>query len=267
MNTFSGKSTVVTGAASGIGHALARALVARGAVVYAVDRYEAGLQQLQKQLQQTGNKAGKLVTVKLDVTNETAVKNLLGRVVAECHSLDFVFNNAGIVTSGHFEHMDSQTWRRIIDINLWGVIHGTQHAYAIMCEQGHGHIINTASTAGVAPVARSIPYATTKHAVVGLSTSLREEARSRNIQVSVVLPGLVDTGIFSSATIVNDYDYVSSIKRVPLRKISPEQAANAILRGVAANNGYIVFPPYNKLIIFLYRLAPALAGRLLNLAT
>lgn len=267
MNIYFDKTAVVTGAASGIGHALVRALVSRGAVVYAADRNEAGLQQLEKQLQQTGDKAGKLVTVMLDVTDETAVKNLLGRVVAECHSLDFVFNNAGIVTSGHFEHMDTQTWQRIIDINLWGVIHGTQHAYAIMCEQGHGHIINTASTAGVTPVARSIPYATTKHAVVGLSTSLREEARGRNIRVSVVLPGLVDTGIFSSATTVNDYDYVSSIQRVPLRKISPDQAANTILRGVAANDGYIVFPLYNKLIIFLYRLAPALVGRLLNLAT
>jgi short-subunit dehydrogenase len=205
--------------------------------------------------------------VVLDVTNELAVEKLLQRVVTETRVLDYMFNNAGIVASGPFEQMDTRTCQRIVAINLWGVIHGTRHAYAIMRRQGHGHIINTASTAGVTPVARSVPYAATKHAVVGLSTSLREEAREHNIRISVVLPGLVDTGIFSSAMTTTDYDYVGQIQRMPLRKISPDMAAEEILYGVMRNKMFIVFPAYNRILVTLYRLMPTCIGRLINRVT
>ena len=133
-----------------------------------------------------------------------------------------------------------------------------------MLKQRNGHIINTASTAGLTPVANSTAYAATKHAVVGLSTSLREEARKYGVRVSVVIPGLVDTNIFTSATNLRGYDYDANIKRLPIRKISPEQAANAILRGVIRNQAYIIFPAYNRLIVFLYRLLPSFVGRLIN---
>lgn len=256
-----GKSAVVTGAASGIGKALTLALLRQGATVFATDCNENGLQELAK------DTVGNLHTRYLDVTDEQAVQALLQEIARTHGSLDLLFNNAGIVVSGHFEDMNPAAWQKIIDINLWGVIHGTQHGYRIMQQQGHGHIINTASTAGITPVAGSIPYAATKHAVVGLSTSLREEARKHNVRVSVVIPGLVDTGIFNSATTVNNYDYLGQIRRVPLRKISPEQAAATIVQGVMRNNAFIVFPAYNRLLVMLYRLMPALMGRLINQVT
>lgn len=261
MLPLQGQSAVVTGAASGIGKALALALLQQGATVFAADRDEAGLQALLTEAN------GQLHTRKLDVTDEQAVQTLLQDAVKTHGTLDLLFNNAGIVVSGHFEDMTPVVWQKIIDINLWGVIHGTQHGYRIMQQQGHGHIINTASTAGITPVAGSIPYAATKHAVVGLSTSLREEARKHNIRVSVVIPGLVDTGIFASATTVNQYDYLGQIRRVPLRKISPEQAATAIVQGVMRNKAFIVFPAYNRWLVMLYRLMPSIIGRLINHVT
>ncbi|MDB5975335.1 MAG: family oxidoreductase [Nevskia sp.] len=259
MNPYQGKAAVVTGGASGIGYALCRELQRRGATVYAADLGEPGLARLQAECA-----SARLRTAKLDVTDEAAVKALLERVVEEQGRLDYLFNNAGIVVGGDFESMDGAAWRRIVDINLWGVIHGSQHGYRLMLKQGGGHIVNTASTAGVMPVAKSTAYATTKHAVVGLSTSLREEARKHGIRVSAVVPGLVDTNIFSSATNLKGHDYSAAMDRVPFRKISPDQAARAILAGVANNAQYIVFPGYNRAIVLLNRLAPGIMGRLIN---
>lgn len=258
MSQFAGKIAVVTGAASGIGYALCQALSLRGAKVYAADVNLQGLTQLADSLQ------GRLTTCLLDVTDEQAVHALLSRVVDECGQLDLLFNNAGIVVGGDFEHMDGAAWKKIIDINLWGVIYGCQHGYALMLKQGQGHIINTASTAGLTPVAKSTAYAATKHAVVGLSTSLREEARAHGLKVSVVIPGLVDTNIFATATNLADHDYDAAIHQVPINKITPQQAAQAILHGVERNRQYIIFPAYNRLIVAMNRWFPALTARLIN---
>lgn len=254
--SFLGTTALVTGAASGIGYALCVALRRRGATVYAADLNADGLTRL---AQECG-----AVSVELDVTDEAAVATALQRVAAERGSVDYLFNNAGIVVGGPLEGMDAATWRKIVDVNLWGVVHGTQHGYALMREQGHGHIVNTASTAGVTPVAKSAAYAATKHAVVGLSTSLREEARRHGVRVSVAIPGLVDTGIFNAATNVRGYDYDAAMRKVPIRKITPQQAAEHILRGVQRDKPYIVFPAVNRVIVALYRLFPAVMGRLIN---
>jgi NAD(P)-dependent dehydrogenase (short-subunit alcohol dehydrogenase family) len=213
MSAFDGKVAIVTGAASGIGAALCSELARRGATVHAADREEAGLERLL-----AANRDRDLHGHPLDVADESAVEALLEKVSADGGRLDYLFNNAGIVVGGDFEQMDADTWRRIVDVNLWGVVHGTQHGYAVMRRQGFGHIVNTASTAGVLPVARSVAYATTKHAVVGLSVSLREEARRHGVNVSVVIPGLVDTNIFASATNVGGHDYAKAMDRVPFRQ-------------------------------------------------
>lgn len=258
MSFFRGKSAVVTGGASGIGYALCRELSQRGAVVYAADMNELGLERLQQEC------TGTVIAVTLNVTDEAAVKALLDRVVAEHGSLDFIFNNAGIVVGGEFQEMDKAAWQRVVDINFWGVVYGSQHAYALMREQGHGHIINTASTAGVAPVAKSTAYAATKHAVVGLSTSLREEGRRHGVRVSAAVAGLVDTGIFDAATNLKGHDYAAEIRKVPIGKISPAQAATAMLKGVERNQQLIVFPALNRVIVFLNRLMPGFIGWLIN---
>jgi NAD(P)-dependent dehydrogenase (short-subunit alcohol dehydrogenase family) len=254
---FVRRVAVVTGAASGIGHALCVALRRDGATVYAADLNAEGLKLLQQECGAT--------PVELNVADEAAVKALLDRVQAAHGRLDYLFNNAGIVVGGPTEGMDSQVWRKIVDVNLWGVIHGSQHGYALMRAQGHGHIVNTSSTAGVAPLAKSVAYATTKHAVVGLSTSLRAEGRRHGVNVSVAIPGMVDTGIFDAATNVQGYDYRAAMRKVPIRKITPQQAADALLRGVVRNRQYIVFPANNRVIVTLHRLLPGPMSRLINM--
>jgi NADP-dependent 3-hydroxy acid dehydrogenase YdfG len=259
---FAGRVAVVTGAASGIGRALCLALCESGAIVIGADRDAEGLVALRAEAE-----SGTLTTATLDVTDRAAVGDVLDGVVAVHGRLDLVFNNAGIVVGGDYEDMDVHAWEKIVDVNLWGVIHGTDRAYRIMLEQGHGHIVNTASTAGVLPVARSTAYATTKHAVVGLSVSLREEARANGIRVSVVIPGLVDTNIFDTATNIGGHDYRAAIDRVPLGRLSPARAADHILRGVRRNRSHIVFPASNRAIVAAYRLAPRIMGRIVNQQT
>lgn len=261
MNPYAQKTAVVTGGASGIGYALCRELAARGARVYAADLNPAGLARLEQEC------GAAVSTSVLDVTDEAAVKTLLERVVTDHGRLDYVFNNAGIVVGGDVEHMNFATWRKIVDINLWGVVYGSQHAYALMLRRGGGHIVNTASTAGVMPVAKSTAYATTKHAVVGLSTSLREEGRKHGIRVSAVVPGVIDTNIFRTATNLKSHDYSAAMDKVPFRKMSPEQAAQAILAGVERNRQFIVFPGYNRAIVAMNRLMPGFMGRLINQGT
>ena len=255
---FSGKTAVVTGAASGIGYALSVMLVRQGARVYALDISLDGLQRLNEAC------AGKLSIARVDVTHAAELEACLDQVVAQHGRLDYLFNNAGTLLGGNFEDMSPATWKRIVDINLWGVIYGAQKGYQLMLHQRSGHIINTASTAGLMPVAQSTAYAMTKHAVVGLSTSLREEAIEHGIRVSVVIPGVIDTGIFKAATNLSGYNYDAEISKQPYGRMNPLQAAEAILDGVARNQAYIIFPRYNRVICWLYRFSPELGAWLLR---
>lgn len=261
MTSFKNRVAVVSGAASGIGHALSTQLIQAGAIVHACDINPGPLQDLRQTL------GDRLVPVQLDVRDKAAVERVINAAHAAHGRLDYMFNNAGIVVGGAFENMDDASWKNLIEINLWGPIYGSQQAYRIMQAQGFGHIINTASTAGITPVARSTAYAASKHAIVGLSTSLREEGRKHGVNVSVAIPGLVDTGIFSAATNLKGHDYQTEVDRLPIRKISPAQAARAMLKGVQRNQPFIVFPGYNRLLVRAYRLAPAFIGRLINKVT
>lgn len=251
MGDFSGKVAIVTGAASGIGRGLCEVLLDQGAIVHATDiRIDA--------LAGLASGAGELSTAQLDVTRALDVAELVRRVANERGRLDLIFNNAGIGVVGDFRLIDLDDVRRITDVNLWGVVYGTKAAYEVMAEQGHGHIVNIASSAGVMPVPMQTSYAMTKHAVVGFSRSLRIEAATYGVKVSAVLPGLVRTGFFEAATVVGDYDYQQEMEDVPVRPIAARRAGELILAGVRANRELIAFPTSNRLILWLFRHFPAL---------
>jgi short-subunit dehydrogenase len=168
------------------------------------------------------------------------------------------------VAGGSFEETGADVWDRVMAVNFGGVLHGTQAAYSQMLQQGFGHIVNTASTAGLTPVAKSVAYSASKHAVAGLTTSLRAEAAGTGVRLSVVVPGMVATNIFDSATNVGDYDYVRAMKRVPFKWITAEQAAAYILDGVAKDKQFITFPAYNRVLVGLNRLAPSVMSGVIN---
>lgn len=127
-----------------------------------------------------------------------SLARLVDRVVSEHGRIDLIFNNAGIGVGGPIEELTEEHWQRIADVNIMGVVHGVRAAYPHMLAQGDGHIVNTASLAGLIPSPMLAPYAMTKHAVVGLSLSLRSEAALHGVRVSALCPGATETPILDS---------------------------------------------------------------------
>lgn len=231
---FSDSIAVVTGAASGIGRELARRLAISGARVHAVDIVEKGLLDLKERL---GRDGVSIQTHRLDVTDARAVEDLWRQVARESGRIDFVFNNAGIAVIAETQDMTGDLWRKIVEVNLMGVIHGATAAYRIMTEQGFGHIVNTASLAGLVPISSETAYTTSKFGVVGLSLSLRAEGRAFGVRVSVVCPGFVKTEIMHHVEVVGAHREVYLRKMPPMMDV--ERAVGKILRGVRKNRGII----------------------------
>lgn len=252
---FAGKQAIVTGAGSGIGAALCRALVAAGADVVCTDidgdaaaRTAAGL----------GRKAR---SARLDVTDAAAVQAAVDDVVNRAGRLDLMFNNAGIVWGGDTELLTLDQWNAIIDVNIRGVVHGISAAYPLMVRQGHGHIVNTASMAGLTAAGQVTSYVMTKHAVVGLSLALRSEAAARGVGVLVVCPAAVETPILDKGAIGG---FVGRDYFLPAQGGKPydaDQLARDVLRAVAKNKPILVKPRIAHAQWLFARLAPRLMNR------
>ncbi len=200
VSEYAGNTAIVTGGASGIGKALGAELFAQGAHVVLADIDGAAAESAAKMLADAnGHATGSIVGRSLDVRDEAAVHALVDEIVARDGHLDLMFNNAGLGIGGQTHEFHKEHWNRIIDVNINGVVNGVLAAYPLMIEQGHGHIVNTASAAGLAPAVLTAAYTTTKHAVVGLSTALRPEAAAFGVRVSVLCPGVVETPILDKA--------------------------------------------------------------------
>lgn len=256
---------VVTGGASGIGYALAGALVARGDIVTIADLDRAGAVQAAERL---GSRHGVHVNgAGVDVCDATAVASLVESVRDRHGRIDLMFNNAGIAVNGSAEEHTLEHWNRAVDVNLRGVVHGVHAAYPIMLEQGFGHIVNTASLAGLVPSPNKPAYTATKSAVVGLSLALRTEAASRGVRVSVVCPGYVDTPLLDNVnpdlpqTTLGPRAREVAV-RVQRRLYAPDQLARDVLRGVDRDRAMIVAPASARLAWRVARLSPSLALRL-----
>jgi NAD(P)-dependent dehydrogenase (short-subunit alcohol dehydrogenase family) len=258
-----GKIAIVTGGGSGIGEALSQELARRGATVVVADINSGDASRVAAAI---GRSGGRAEARQVDVSSEDAVRHVVEETAASYGRLDYLFNNAGIGIGGDARDLTSEHWRQVLNVDLFGVVYGTLAAYPIMARQGFGHIVNTSSAAGLLPGPFNAPYNTSKHAVVGLSLSLRIEAADLGVKVSVVCPGFVRTRIYQTAVTVNiPQEKVSSSSRLPARMMAAPRAAQIILDGVDRNQAMIVFPASIRCVWRAYRIAPGLTSRLFSL--
>jgi NAD(P)-dependent dehydrogenase (short-subunit alcohol dehydrogenase family)/pimeloyl-ACP methyl ester carboxylesterase len=258
---FGGQLVLVTGAASGIGRATAFAFAEAGARLVAVDRDGEGAARTAEMARLIGSPEAWGETV--DVSDEAAMEKLAEKVAGEYGVVDVLVNNAGIGLSGSFFETTSEDWKKVLDVNLWGVIHGCRIFGKQMADRGQGgHIVNTASAAAYQPSKALPAYSTSKAAVLMLSECLRAELAVQGIGVSAICPGLVNTNITSTARFAGvsaDEEkrrQEKSSRLYGLRNYPPEKVASAILRAVVRNQAVVPVTPEARGARFLSRFAP-----------
>ena len=258
MNDFQDKTAIVTGGGTGMGKEICQELAKLGSVVYVADIDENSSKQVAISIEQVGGRAHYKV---VDVSKEEDICNLIDEVVAKHGHLDYIFNNAGIAIGGDLRDITLDQYRKVLDVDLFGVLYGTFYAYKVMAKQGFGHIVNTASVAGLFPRPGNIPYCISKYGVVGLTLSLRYEGADLGVKTTVVCPGRVKTDIFKSTKYINVRDeYLSAMSS---KAMGVSQAVKIILNGVSRNKEIIIFPFSMRVVWYLYRLFPRVMGSIL----
>lgn len=249
---FSGKIAVMTGAASGLGLGFAKEIAKAGGIVVASDVNLEGVQKVVAEIESAG---GKAEAHQLDVRDSAAVIALVDGTVEKHGRIDYIFNNAGIAVQGFVDEIPVEDWDAIIDINLKGVAYGTSAAYKHMVKQGSGHIVNTASLAGLTPAPLLAPYSTVKFGVVGMCDSLRVEAQSKGVYVTALCPGFIDTGIYDNAR-TTGFDSSKAKESIPGGIVSLDKGVAKLLDGVVKRKRVVTLPWFAHLLILGYKLTP-----------
>lgn len=255
------KVAFITGGASGIGRALAEELAGQGVEVVLADRQIEVAEEVAASIRQAG---GAATAVELDVRDLGQFQRAADETVARTGRIDYLFNNAGIGVGGDMARYEPRDWDDVFDVNLRGVAHGIQAVYPLMCRQGSGHIVNTASMAGLLPAPHTGSYCATKHAVVGLSKALRIEAKEHGVRVSVLCPGVIRTpilgaGKYGRSNLTSEGDQKMMGFWEQLRPMDPRAFARKTLRQVDRNAPIIIVPSWWKLFWLMERLSPRLS--------
>jgi NAD(P)-dependent dehydrogenase (short-subunit alcohol dehydrogenase family) len=252
------KIALVTGAGSGIGKATAQQLAKHGARVVVVDLDEKRVADMAREL---GDACA--FSRAVDVSKRDAMRSLADDVHAKLGALDVLVNNAGVGHSGGILDTTLEDWDWVVNVNLWGVIHGCHFFAPKMVDSGRGgHIANVASGFGLLAAPGVAPYCTTKFAVVGLSESLRGELQPHNIGVSAICPGLINTDIINRGRFADEKLRGTMAKTFHDKGRSPDEVARAILHAIRGNVAVVPVGAEAWVGWFGKRLAPGLVTKL-----
>ena len=269
MNAMAGKVVVITGAGSGIGRALAHNLAGRGARLALSDVDAAGLAETVATLPDPG--ADRVRSDQLDVRDRDAMARYAASVAEEFGRVDVLFNNAGVALTGSVLGMSYADLEWVLDIDFWGVVHGSKEFLPYLIASGDGILVNLSSLFGLLAVPGQSAYNAAKFAVRGFTESLRQEMLSSRLPVRVccVHPGGIKTAIARNARVADGEDQAALAEFFDrnLAKTSPERAAEIIVAGMLAGKPRILVGPDAKALDLLVRLLGARYQRLVTAAT
>lgn len=246
--SFAGQVALVTGATSGIGLELARALAAAGATVIGTGRDQGRLMQLQAEVD---------LALTLDLTDDKSVAACAAVIEDRHGAVDLLVHNAGIGRFETFEDTRLQDVQAVMDTNLYGPIRLTQALLPAMKARGSGVVCSIASVAGERGYPKHTAYCASKHALIGWSRALGKDLRGTGVDVVIVCPPAVDTPFFSNAGFP---DYKE--KHPGLTLMSPRDVALQTLQAIAARKGQVILSPRAKALYLLDKLAPPVVERL-----
>ena len=254
MDRFKTKTVVITGAGSGIGRGLALDFARLGWKVAVSDISMARAEESSKLVNGAG---GQGLAIKCDVTKHEEVQALADAVIAKWGTVDIIINNAGVPVVGFMEKITLEDWKFEIDLMLMGVIYGCRIFIPIFKKQGWGHIVNTASSAGIVSLPEMAPYNVTKAGVIALSETLRGELRGSNIGVTVVCPTFFKTNLMDQIRTTDEHQF--KMANAFFEKMSfgtIESVSRATLKAIRKNRLYVLPQPDAKLAWFMKRMTP-----------
>ena len=242
MRTLDGKVVVITGAGSGIGRELALNAASKGAHLALSDKDEVGLLETAERAQ--SSMAREVRVDKLDVRDREAMGRYASSVREDLGTVNVIVNNAGVALHGEFEEMTYEQFEWVMDVNFWGVVHGTKEFLPHLIESGDGHVVNLSSLFGLLGMPGQTAYNASKFGVRGFTEALRPEMliARHPVQVSCVHPGGIKTAIARNARTTDSHDQAQMAQFFDSRlaRTSAEQAARTIVDGVLANKPRIV---------------------------
>jgi short-subunit dehydrogenase len=253
MKVIRGKTALVTGAASGIGRAIALELAREGARVYLLDIDGQRLESVAAEARALGVET---LTRVCDVSVPWQITAAVQHLLDQWGPLDILVNNAGLTYYGRTIHMTADSWNQLLAINLHAPIQFTRELMPAMLKRGEAHIVNVASICGLVGLARVAAYSTTKFGLVGFSESLRHECGRMGLGVTALCPGLVNTNLFTSAP--RGKDLKASRKPPSWILITPEKVAKRAVRAIRRNHGVVVMQPMSHILYWVKRLTPGL---------
>jgi NAD(P)-dependent dehydrogenase (short-subunit alcohol dehydrogenase family) len=261
-----GRVAVVTGGSRGLGYALCRELLGRGARVATCAR---GADQLEEARRRLG---GGLVAIPCDVGDRAQVESFLGEVSERLGPVDVLVNNAGVISVGPLTTQTHEDFEEMLAIQLWGVINTTLAVLPGMRERGHGRIANVTSIGGKISVPWLLPYNTAKFGAVGFSEGLRAELAGTGVKVTTVVPGLMRTGSYLAAYFKGDraaleYDLFTPLSATPATTVAADRAARRIVEALRRGDPELTLGLHAKLAARANGLAPGGVATVLALVS
>lgn len=259
MKTFTGRVAVITGAGSGIGRATAIALAERGCDIAVFDIDEVGSGQTADMVEQLGVKSS---AHKVDVRDPDSIAENAADVLDQHGKVNILVNNAGVTSAGAFEAEPVEDIEWLVDINVWGVIHGCRAFLPTLRQQDEAHIVNISSMAGLLGLPHNVIYAMSKSAVKGFTEGLRSELITTNVGVTAVYPGSIYTNILNEARGVEGARLAKQgqSRLAPIVMRPPSSVARGIVRGIEKNRARVIVGPDARILDVVSRTVPGRSG-------